>query len=442
MANGSVDGLISGLSTSSLISQLMQVEKAGQNRLKTKVTTQQSVISSFQAINTKLATLKSAATAVSDTSVWQQTMSATSSSDAVTATAGPSAKAGQLTFTVDRLAQANVQTATLDADTPVLNLGTIDLTIGGQTTTLAVEDNTAQGVVDAINGANLGVRASLVETDQGTKLQVASATTGSAGAFTLTGLNTSQPDDSLDTLSAAQDARITVGTVGQGGYTVTSASNTFSNLMPGVTVTANKEATNVTVTTATNVDALATKMQALVDAANGVMTEIGTQTAATPGTNSSTGSNSNTGSAKPLAGNSLARQIQSNVLSAVTTGKADYGSFQQLGIESDRYGKLSFNKEKFVAAYNADPAKTQAAVTEGVGQAMKDLATAATTNITNVIQSGNNAIRDLNDQIDKWDVRLQLRQEALQKQFSNLEVALGKMQDQASWLAGQINSLG
>ena len=40
-----------------------------------------------------------------------------------------------------------------------------------------------------------------------------------------------------------------------------------------------------------------------------------------------------------------------------------------------------------------------------------------------------------------WDVRLDLRKTALQRQFSGLEVALGKMQQQSSWLAGQLAGL-
>jgi len=51
-------------------------------------------------------------------------------------------------------------------------------------------------------------------------------------------------------------------------------------------------------------------------------------------------------------------------------------------------------------------------------------------------------ISSLNDQVSEWDVRLELRRTALQKQFSGLEVALGKMQQQSSWLAGQLAGLG
>jgi flagellar hook-associated protein 2 len=59
-----------------------------------------------------------------------------------------------------------------------------------------------------------------------------------------------------------------------------------------------------------------------------------------------------------------------------------------------------------------------------------------------LIQRRNDSIKSLNTQISAWDVRLDLRKSALQKQFSNLEVAMGKMQQQSSWLASQLAGLG
>ena len=59
-----------------------------------------------------------------------------------------------------------------------------------------------------------------------------------------------------------------------------------------------------------------------------------------------------------------------------------------------------------------------------------------------LIQRSTDTITSLNDQVSDWDVRLDLRKAALQKQFSSLEVALGKMKHQSSWLAGQLAGLG
>ena len=56
-------------------------------------------------------------------------------------------------------------------------------------------------------------------------------------------------------------------------------------------------------------------------------------------------------------------------------------------------------------------------------------------------QSKEDQARKLDDQIGQWDVRLALRQKALQAQFSNLETMLGRLRDQSNWLAGQLAGL-
>jgi flagellar hook-associated protein 2 len=58
-----------------------------------------------------------------------------------------------------------------------------------------------------------------------------------------------------------------------------------------------------------------------------------------------------------------------------------------------------------------------------------------------MIQRRTEAVRGLSDQVEAWDVRLELRQTALKRQFSSLETALSKMQQQSNWLSGQLSGL-
>jgi flagellar hook-associated protein 2 len=150
-----------------------------------------------------------------------------------------------------------------------------------------------------------------------------------------------------------------------------------------------------------------------------------------------------------------------------------------VGVNLDKSGALTFDRDKFLAAYEADPAKTQAyfdkytevahakanptafdpgwdtadglarklqtisvQATEGILLPTDPSGTAKQGTLAGIIQRRNEAIKGLNDQVAAWDVRLELRKGNLQRQFSNLEVALSKMQQQSSWLAGQLASLG
>jgi flagellar hook-associated protein 2 len=72
---------------------------------------------------------------------------------------------------------------------------------------------------------------------------------------------------------------------------------------------------------------------------------------------------------------------------------------------------------------------------------MSTMASKQATSLTSVITGRNDEITTFNTQIDDWDVRLAVKKDALQKQYSNLEVSLGKLKDQQSWLSGQLAGL-
>jgi flagellar hook-associated protein 2 len=434
-----VDGLVSGMNTTQVISQLMQVEAMPQQQLQQKVATENKLVSGYQSVNTKLAALQTAAKALTDTSttgIWSA-VTAASSSTSVAATASNGAAPGTFTFDVTALSTAQMST-TLVGTGPVTSGAGLDVTVSGNTIHLTVTTDTAQGVADAVNKAGLGVKANVVTTDQGTVIQFVGTKTGAGNSFTVTGLAAGTPT----VVTAAADAQIKVGNPAAGGYTVSSASNTFTGVVPNVTLTVSKVESGVAVATTSNENAIADKVQTLVDAYNAAHAEIGKQTAYDP-------ANKVGG---PLGGEFAVRRIDDNLLDAFSNGQGGYGSFTQLGLTSDNDGKLSFDRAMFLTAYEADPAKTQSALTAAGGTGTGGLAAqlvTVTTNatdsttgsITLALQGANSTVTDLNARISDWDVRLQDRRDALQRQFSALEVALGKLKDQSSWLSGQIASL-
>src|SRR4051794_788095 len=113
-----VDGLVSGLSTSTIISQLMQIEAQPQAKLKSQVSAESSRISAFQAVNSKLTALQTAArpftsTALPPTTPPGRPVKPPSSPPPAPATATTGAPPGTATFTVSKLAKAEVQTIQL-----------------------------------------------------------------------------------------------------------------------------------------------------------------------------------------------------------------------------------------------------------------------------------------------------------------------------------------
>src|SRR5204862_116125 len=123
--------------------------------------------------------------------------------------------------------------------------GTLTLQVGtGTATTVTVDsrNNTLQGLADSINAAGGDVRASVVnDGTSGTpyRLLLTSSKTGSANGITVTNNLNIGTDAAIDpantTVQAATDAQVTVGS-GAGALTVTSTSNQFNNLIPGVSL--------------------------------------------------------------------------------------------------------------------------------------------------------------------------------------------------------------
>jgi flagellar hook-associated protein 2 len=239
-----------------------------------------------------------------------------------------------------------------------------------------------------------------------------------------------------------QNASIHVGSV-TAGFDVSSATNTFQGVQPGLTFTVSKEGVTSTVSVANDKDAIAGSVSALVDAANAVLTAISAGTA--PGTLNSDGSRTGAGA---LTSDLTIKALTAKVIQAVT-GAVGGKSAATYGLQSTSTGTLTFDKAKFTAAYNADPDGTRAvlAPTTGTGVAQR-LASVATLvsdpvsgTITSTIASQNSVIKNLNDDIADWDIRLAQRQTNLQTTYTAMEVALQKLQSQASWLSSQLAGL-
>ena len=302
-------------------------------------------------------------------------------------------------------------------------------TLDGKTVDIDTGDGTLNGLVNAINASDAGIAASIVKiADNSYRLNVTSTSTGILSDFTLTNLDGSALLGGAS-ITAGQDAQITVGT-----DPITSSSNTFTDLMPGVDVTIAATAvagTKADINVSHDPSSMANSVKALVDAANSALSDITSLTAY----------NSSTSSAGLLAGDSTLRELRNQILSAVTAGVGGQ-SLATVGIQLDKTGTLVFDSAKFTDAYVADPAGVAAKFTGAGGFAgrMNTIAEGASDpdvgSISTTIKSKNTTIDRLNDDIANWDIRLELRLTTLTRQFTALATAMNQMQSQSSWLAG------
>jgi flagellar hook-associated protein 2 len=430
----SLDGLASGLDTTALISSIMQAEALPQTLLKNKSYDVQSMVSALQGLNSKVAALATQATAAAKPGALDL-YSATTSSDKVVATATAAAKAGSIDFQVNKLAQTQVTVTDKVVGWPYT---TMTIVSGGQTYTITPLTSSLDDVVNSVNAAGAGVTASKVSVGGGEfRLQFAATKSGSAGAFTISDAGTAFTD-----VKTAQDAEIALWPGTAAAQTVTSSTNTFADLLPGVSVTA-KEVTPAPVTlTVARDDAGITKLASdLVDGVNGIFSLVASKTAVSTTTTTS----GTTTSAGVFAGDSTVRSVNQSILSAASLPVGTPPtSPSEIGISITKTGTMEFDATKFAAALAADPAGTAAKVQEIAGR----IATAATAasdkysgTLTTTITGQQSEVSDLADRISDWDTRLASRQATLKSTYSALEVALSNMKAQQTWLTSQLAGL-
>ena len=452
-----VDGMISGLKTAELINQLMQVEAMPQTMLKQKVTTTQAFITALQGLNTRVSSLADVAKTAAKPESWQAT-TASSSATSVKVTTSAGSQPSTLSFTVDRLAkpQTSVSASVTDLDSYFGPGGVpANLTVvSGPADKPTLVDVDLAGVTDLaglatkLNAAGTGITASVVKVSATeSRLQITGKTTGEDSAFdihrgkvTAEDLAAGASDLVVDRSAAlvqAVDAQISLWD----GTPVTSASNTFGDVLKGVSFTVSAvEATPVTVTTVRN-DAALTKLASdLVGSIGVVLSEITSRTSTTT-TTSADGRTVIAGGV--LSGDSATRGIQQSITTAFSY-PVDGISPSEVGITLNKDGTFTFDQAKFTEALGKDPAKVQRVVSglgERVADASKRISDPIDGSLTLKVKSQESFSKGLTQQVSDWDRRLETRRSGLERTYASLEVTLSGLQSQSSWLAGQIGSL-
>lgn len=452
----SIDGLSSGLDSTAIIKSIMDVESIPQTLLQKRVTASQTLVSGYQSLNSRVAALADLANAAAKPAAFDiftaTATSATATSSSVTATATSAAAPGQIDVVVRQLAHGQKSVTASMAQWPD-NPPVFSITgSNGVVTEITAASTSLDSVVIAIRNAGVDVVASKVAagTDPSTgsplyRLQLTSTRTGADAAFSVhrNGDNTMDlfTEAGAATITAAQDATVTLFAGTAAEQSVSSTSNTFSDLLPGLSMTVATISTEpVTVTVARDDQAVTAKAKALVDSLASVFSLISVNSAVSR-TTSSTGAVST--SAGLFTGDGVVRDVNQRILSAATLPIGGR-SPSEFGISLTRTGTVSFDADKFAAALARDPQQAQAAL-QTISARVGAAATAASDKydgqITAKITGKQSEVSRLSDQIEQWDVRLASRRSTLQGTYSALEVQLSSLKAQSTWLASQVAAL-
>ncbi|GAA4674477.1 flagellar filament capping protein FliD [Frondihabitans cladoniiphilus] len=455
-----IDGLVSGLDTTSLINSLMTAESQPQTDLKAKVTSTQTTITALQTLNTQIASLATLATTTkAPTSL--AAFTASSSSTNVTATTGTSASAGSFDLVVGAVAQAKVGVSAAmtswpaggSGSTPALTL--VDST--GKATDITPASSSIDDIVSAVNSSTAGVKALKVASGTDAngvaqyRIQFSASATGAASDFQVYSGTSSDVTAGTATnilaqsgsavIKTAQDAQVTLFAGTAAEQTITSATNTFSDLLPGVSVTVSKASSDpVTVTVAQDTTTAGATASALVTGINGVLASIATKSAVV---NSTDSAGNKVVSGGPFTGDSTVRDANDAIVSAASM-PVDGHSPSEYGISINKDGSFDFDQTKFATALANDPAGTQkmlSTIASRVADAANSSSDKYQGTLTGEITGQQSIVTDLNSQVSQWDLRLTARRAALESQYSTLETQLASLQSQSSSLTSSLAGL-
>jgi flagellar hook-associated protein 2 len=459
-----VGGLASGLDTNSIIDQLMTIERQPKVRLQQRQAIEQARQNALRDIQTRLSNLKSAADALRDPTIWTDTQTVESSDTSrLTATRVTGAAAGAYDITITDLARAHqvtqgsALTAASADDVLHIKVGsgsTIDVSIAG--------GDSLDAIASKINSTtDIPVYASVVNS----KLVLTSKTTGAANTISATSDGSLATDLGFATTLTAQDAQYTVN-----GVSKTSASNTITDAIVGLSLTLKaKTTTAVTVTVgAPGADAakIQDKVKAFVDQYNSTIDFIRSKLTEQKVANPTTDDERAKGILNSDPGlTSLLSNLRQSVSDTVSGRPGDASLLAQVGLSTGATtgggttnpdaiaGKLSLDATKLSTMLSTRFADTKALFTnitgsydsEGLTQRLDrvlDPQVAASTGIlAGRIASEQSMIDSFKSDQSAMDVRLAEREKQLRAQFTALETALSQLQSQNSYLSGQFAKL-
>lgn len=321
-------------------------------------------------------------------------------------------------------------------------------------TSISISTDTPAGVVEAINAANKGVTASLVDTGTGGNnfRIVLSGDTGLAGTFAVTSSisNDLGFGDADKTLQTAQDSVINFE-----GLTITRSSNAITDVVAGTTIALNDVTSSaVRLNVVSDTSTLKTGLKDVVIVYNSINAAL-----------------SNMGSIKEdstealngaLADDgSLISYIKNNIRSAVfnnsSTTSGNVNALRDLGISINRGGDMTFDETKYdglVLTNFDDISKMLTAGTSNQGKydtASKGLSqdianvldgftdkdgivTTRSTNATSLLE-------DHKEELTKLETRMTAVYQRYLSQFTAMESMMASLDATKDYLTGQLESL-
>lgn len=451
-----IDGIVSGLDTSSIIDSLVAVYSVPKEGLEDQVEDYESKQEKISGLMSRMEDLRSSLETLNESTDFRAYTASSSDETSVLATADGDAIEGAYEIEVDQLATSELEVSTdsfashTDADT--IAYGDYTITYGDNdpvTITLDSDETSLQDLANAINDSTTGVdgvtayiinngddttpyQLVLVGEDTGEDNTIDFAAGTTYGAGTVPTFTETQ---------TAQDAAFTIN-----GIDISSDSNSVTDAVPGLSLTLTQETTSpVTVAVTQDTETMLANVQTFVDAYNEVQDYIDTNSVY----------NYDDGIRGEFVGESSVQRVASGLATAVTDlyGSGDtYNALSLIGMNLESDGTLALDEDTFVDALAANFDEVEALFTSEDGFAADLLGTGSTDGLIDVYvdedsgtlqaryDSLDSRIDTLEDQIDDYEERIERYEERLRAQYEAMEVTLGVLEATSSYLEALFSS--
>ena len=460
MASGiSFSGLGSGIDFDLVRDAILSSRSRSITRLQSKANLYNNRIESLTELNAGLAGLLTATQSLTDRDLGFGRATNTSDASVGTAIAADSTAIGSYNLNITRLATNLTQTSRSYAteDTSVLAGGattaTFELRKGGSSEgteiTIDSSNNTLAGLRDAINTADAGVTATIIDiSGDGTtnQLVLTSEETGSAGRVeivettatgTLTDLNLSSVNPSDGDFSKL-DSQFSINNL-----TLTRSSNSVDDAIEGVTFNLKEVgSTSISVTQSSDIE---NKLRSFVLAYNTVQEAINSQYQ-TDERGRPTGT---------LAGDPTLRSVQNQLRETIRTISNDNGGtltgLTQLGVTVSENGLLELDTavlNERLTESTEDVRSLLFGATEsdsGVFKQVESIVEGLSDSITGTVQTAINgyqsSVETINKSITNRLEYIDRLRDSLTRQFAAADAAIGQLNGQGTALTNIIKSL-
>jgi flagellar hook-associated protein 2 len=463
-------GAGSGVDTKSLAKSLVDVERQPRaDAIQAKIDRTEAKISGYSAAMAVLNVFKTAFEGFSTASAFNSLSVSNSQTSALSVTTSASASTGRHQVEVTSLARAQVSEFTWvdtdletrygfdDLDDPINGGNAFDmtLTVGVSPTTttetisIAADQTTPEGIVEAINTANKGITARIVDTgaDSDRYKIVITGEIGYNSKFSLADSSGKLATPATD-LQAASDARLVVD-----GVTFTRTSNVLDDVITGAVlkISATNAGSPAMLEFSRDTAALKEKAKTLVAAYNDTISDFKILS----GPKSDDPEDIFSGS---LQNDSTVRFLTSKVREMITytaeTGGDNVSSLTDLGFSFDRSGVLSFDEGTFdgkVSAHFDEVVSALSGIDTTNGSVVRGVAATAVLGLNSLMSStgvivsqskgAETTVKRYQADLEKLEERMNSLLSRYQKQFAVMESLVGNITSMRESLKGQFESL-